>query len=195
MLNYIWCAMIIGSFAISLICGKTDAVAVGATEGATAAVETCIGLLGVMCLWTGIAKIAEKSGLCDVFAKFLRPVTRLIFPRLGADSAAMRAIVMNMVANLLGMGNAATPLGIKAMKELDKINPNKGTASNEMCTFAVLNTASLQIIPATVIALRGMYGSKAPSEIIVPVWICSLCSLCVGLLAAKLFEGRGGGRR
>lgn len=191
MLNYIWCGMIIISFAVSLVCGNVEAVTAGAMEGAAAAVETCIGLLGVMCLWTGIAKIAERSGLCDVFAKCLRPITRILFPRLRPDSAAARAIVMNMVANLLGMGNAATPLGIKAMRELDKINPHKGRATNEMCMFVVLNTASIQIIPATVIALRQLYGSKNPTEIVIPVWICSICAVTVGTLAAKLFEKRG----
>lgn len=190
MLNYIWCGMIVISFITAVFTGRLDALTQGAMEGAASAVETCIGLLGTMCLWTGIARIAEDSGLVNVFAKLLRPVTRIIFPRLKADSPSMRAIVMNMVANLLGMGNAATPLGLAAMGELNKLNSGKSTASNEMCMFVVINTASIQLIPSTVIALRQMYGSAAPSEIVVPVWLCSICAVTVGIIAAKIFEKR-----
>ena len=194
MLNYIWCGMIIISFAVSLFTGQVENTAKAAMDGAGAAVETCIGLLGVMCLWTGIAKIAEKSGLTGVFAKMLRPVTKILFPRLRANSAALNAIVMNMVANLLGMGNAATPLGLRAMKELDRLNGGSGTASDEMCMFVVVNTASIQLIPATVIALRQAYGSQSPAEIVMPVWICSICTVTAGVVAAKLFQ-RGTRRR
>lgn len=192
MLNYIWCGMIIISFIVSVFTGQIDNTAKAAMEGAGAAVETCVGLLGVMCLWTGIAKIAENSGLTEVFAKILRPITKIMFPRLKDNSAALHAIVMNMVANLLGMGNAATPLGIRAMHELDKINCDKKTASDEMCMFVVVNTASIQLIPATVIALRQVYGSQNPSEIVVPVWICSICAVTVGITAAKLFAAKRG---
>lgn len=188
MLNYIWCGMIVLSFAAAVFTGRLDALTSGAIEGAASAIETCIGLLGAMCLWTGIAKIAENSGLINVFAKLLRPVTKIIFPRLSQGSAAMRAIVMNMVANLLGMGNAATPLGIAAMKELDKENKHRAVASNEMCMFVVINTASIQLIPSTVISLRQMYGSADPSGIVVPVWICSICAVIVGVVAAKIFQ-------
>lgn len=190
MLNYIWCGMILISFLVAIFTGKIDAVTNGAFEGAAAAVETSIGLLGTMCLWTGLSKVAEKSGLIEVFAKLLRPITKIIFPRLKKDSVALRAIVMNMVANLLGMGNAATPLGISAMKELDKINKGRSVASDEMCMFVVINTASIQLIPATVISLRQMYGSLNPSEIIVPVWLASICAVTVGVMAAKLFQKR-----
>lgn len=190
MLNYIWCGMIILSFGVAAFTGKIDAVTNSAMDGAAAAVETCIGLLGSMCLWTGLAKIAENSGLIEVFARLLRPITKLIFPKLKKNSAALRAIVMNMVANLLGMGNAATPLGICAMKELDKLNKGKSTASDEMCMFVVVNTASIQLIPSTVISLRQMYGSANPSEIVVPVWLCSICLVTIGVVAAKCFEKR-----
>lgn len=190
MLNYIWCGMILLSFAVAVFTGKIDAVTNGAMEGAAAAIDTCIGLLGSMCLWTGLAKIAENSGLVEIFAKLLRPITKIIFPKLKSDSMALRAIVMNMVANLLGMGNAATPLGITAMKELDKLNRGKQTASNEMCMLVVINTASIQLIPSTVISLRQMYGSANPTEIVVPVWLCSICSVIMGVAAAKFFEKR-----
>ena len=190
MLNYIWSGMIILSLIFGFFNGRLEAVTAAAMEGAGDAVEMCIGLLGVMCLWTGLAKIAENSGLTRVFAKLLRPVTKILFPKLKKDSAAMNAIVLNMVANLFGMGNAATPLGISAMKELDKENHYKGRASNEMCMFAVINTASIQLIPSTVIALRQMYGSQNPSEIIFPVWICSICALIAGVMLAKILEKR-----
>lgn len=195
MLNYIWSAMIVLSFVVSIFTGRINEVAGAAMDGAAGAVETCVGLLGVMCLWTGIAKIAENSGLINVFSRLLRPITKFMFPNLSKNSAAHSAIVMNMVANILGMGNAATPLGLRAMKELDRINPHKNSASDEMCMFAVINTASIQIIPATVIALRQLHGSKAPSEIIFPVWICSITAATVGILAAKAFAAKNRKKR
>ena len=190
MLNFIWCGMIVLSFVAAIFTGRIEALTAGAIEGAASAVETCIGLLGSMCLWTGIAKVAENSGLINIFARLLKPVTKAIFPKLRQDSAAMRAIVMNMVANLLGMGNAATPLGIAAMRELNRENKHRSVASNEMCMFVVINTASIQLIPSTVISLRQMYGSTDPSGIIVPVWICSICAVFVGVIAAKIFQRR-----
>ena len=191
MLNYIWSGMILLSLMFGFFNGRLEAVTAAAMDGAGSAVEMCIGLLGVMCLWTGLAKVAENSGLTRVFAKLLRPITKILFPKLKKDSAAINAIVLNMVANLLGMGNAATPLGLSAMKELDKENHRKGRASNEMCMFVVINTASIQLIPSTVIALRQMYGSQNPTEIIFPVWMCSICAVIVGVAAAKLLEKRG----
>ena len=191
MLNYIWGGMILISFVVSVFTGQINETSKAAMDGAASAVETCIGLLGAMCLWTGIAKVAENSGLTSVFAKLLRPVTKIIFPKLKPGSEALDAIVMNMVANLLGMGNAATPLGIKAMKELDKVNRFRTDASDEMCMFVVVNTASLQLIPATVIALRQTFGSANPAEIVVPTWVCSVCAIAVGVTAAKLFQRRG----
>lgn len=190
MMNYIWSGLILISLIISIFTGKLEATTAAAMNGAADAVTTCISLLGIMCLWTGLAKIAEKSGLVDVFAKIMRPLTKLLFPKLKKDSPALNAIVMNMVANLLGMGNAATPLGLKAMKELDKLNRSSPSASNEMCMFVVVNTASLQLIPTTLIALRQTFGSANPGIIIVPVWIVSICALTVGVLAAKQMQRR-----
>ncbi len=192
MLNYIWSGMIVVSFVVAIFTGRLEMITTAAMDGAVSAVEMCIGLLGGMCLWTGIAKISEKSGLTAVFARLLRPVTKIMFPKLKNGSAALNAIVANMVANLLGMGNAATPLGIAAMKELDKQNREKAVASDEMCMFVVVNTASIQLIPATVIALRQLFGSQNPTEIIVPVWICSICAVTVGVFAAKVFQKRKG---
>ena len=191
MLNYIWSGMILISFAVAIFTGRIEETTSAAMEGAGRAIETCIGLLGTMCLWSGLARIAENSGLTRVFSKLMQPFTKFIFPNIKRESKALNAIVMNMVANMLGMGNAATPLGIAAMKELDKENRHRGTASNEMCMFVVINTASIQLIPSTVISLRQMFGSENPSEIIVPVWICSICAVIMGVLTTKFFEKRG----
>ena len=190
MMNYIWSGLILLSLLISLFTGKLEATTAAAMDGAAEAVTTCISLLGIMCLWTGMAKIAEKSGLVNLLAKLMRPLTRFLFPKLEKDSPALHAIVLNMVANLLGMGNAATPLGLKAMKELDKRNHSSSTASNEMCMFVVINTASLQLIPTTLIGLRQAFGAANPGIVIVPIWIVSICALTAGVLTAKWLQRR-----
>ncbi len=190
MLNYIWGGMILISLIVSLFTGKVDATAAAAAEGAGAAVQTCLTLLGILCLWTGLAKIGEQAGLIRLIARILNPLLKILFPKLEKDSAARGSIVMNMVANLLGMGNAATPLGIKAMGDLHKRNRMRLTASDEMCMFVVLNTASLQLVPTTLISLRQAYGSAAPGSIILPVWLTSVCALTVGILIAKFLERR-----
>lgn len=183
--------MIVISLVVSVICGRVEQTTAAAVEGASAAIETCISLLGIMCLWTGLAKIGERAGLVKIFAKALQPITRRIFPHIPEDSAAMGSIVMNMVANLFGMGNAATPLGIKAIKELDKLNGGRRTASNEMCMFVVINTASIQLLPTTLISMRQSFGAANPGEVIVPVWVVSICALVVGVTAAKILERAG----
>ncbi len=190
MLNYIWGGMILISLIVSLFTGKVDATAAAAAEGAGAAVQTCLTLLGILCLWTGLAKIGEQAGLIRMIARILNPLLKILFPKLEKDSAARGSIVMNMVANLLGMGNAATPLGIKAMGDLHKRNRMRLTASDEMCMFVVLNTASLQLVPTTLISLRQAYGSVAPGSIILPVWLTSVCALTEGVLNAKFLERR-----
>ena len=190
MLNYIWGGMILISLIVSLFTGQVEQTAAAAVTGAASAVETCFALLGIMCLWTGLAKIGERAGLVKVMARLLRPLTNLLFPKLDPDAPARGSIIMNVVANLFGMGNAATPLGIKAMGDMHQLNRRRSTASNEMCMFVVLNTASIQLIPTTLISLRQTYGSAAPGEVIVPIWIVSVCALTVGITAAKLFERR-----
>lgn len=187
MLNKIWAGMLLAAFITGVATGRISEVSDALMTGAKDAASLCFSLLGIMCLWTGLAKIAEKSGLTNILAAALYPVTRILFPRLKKNSAALNAIVMNIVANLLGMGNAATPLGIKAMKELDKLNPDKKTATDEMCMFAVINTASVQLIPATLIALRETYGSQNPGEIILAVWFTSIIVIFVGTTLAKIF--------
>ncbi|MBE7022241.1 MAG: spore maturation protein A [Ruminococcaceae bacterium] len=190
MMNYIWGGMILFSVLAAVITGHTEAVSQGALDGARASIDMALSLLGMMCFWSGLLEIAKRAGLTEKLAHLLRPVTRLLFPRLRSDSPAVSAMVMNMTANLLGLSNAATPLGLAAMTELDKINPEKGTASDEMCLFVVINTASLSLLPTTVITLRSAAGSQDPFGILLPVWICSVFALIVGVCAAKLLARR-----
>lgn len=190
MMNYIWGGMIVISLIVSVFTGRVEQTAAAAVSGAADAVNLTVSLLGIMCLWTGISKIGEDGGLIRVIAKALRPVLRLIFPRLDPNSKGFGAIVMNVVANLLGMGNAATPLGINAVTELWEQNGRSRTATDEMCMFVVLNTASLQLIPSTLISLRQSYGSAAPGSVIAPIWICEICALAAGITMAKLLSAK-----
>lgn len=190
MLNYIWGGMILLSLVSSVFTGRLEETAAAAVEGSAAAVETCLALLGILCLWTGLAKIGERAGLIRILARVLKPVINLLFPRLPPDSPARGSIIMNITANLFGMGNAATPLGIRAMTDLHQLNRRRSAASNEMCMLAVLNTASIQLVPTTLISLRQAYGSAAPGEILLPVWIVSAGALAVGIVSAKFLERR-----
>ena len=188
MLNYIWIGLLMIGFAFGIVNGRLDDVTKAAMDSAQTAITVCIGLLGVMCLWTGLMKIAEKSGLIRIIGRAVRPVLRFLFPEIPKDHPALGAIVMNLVANFLGLGNAATPLGLKAMKELQSINKDKKTATNAMCMFLVLNTAAIQLVPANIIALRTSEGSKKPAEIIVCIWIASVSATIMGIIAVKLLS-------
>ncbi len=188
MLNYIWIGLLLIGFAFGIVNGRLDDVTKAAMDSSQTAITVCIGLLGVMCLWTGLMKIAEKSGLIRIIGRAVRPVLRFLFPEIPKDHPALGAIVMNLVANFLGLGNAATPLGLKAMKELQSINKDKKTATNAMCMFLVLNTAAIQLVPANIIALRTSEGSRKPAEIIVCIWIASVCATIMGIIAVKLLS-------
>ncbi len=188
MLNYIWSFMILFSFVVAAITGTLEETTKAAFDSAGGAVQMSIGLLGVMCLWTGLMNICDKSGLIKIIANAIKPITKILFPKVPINSRAMGAIVLNMVANMMGLANAATPLGLKAMKELQILNGDSSRASDAMCMFVVINTASIQLIPATVIALRSAAGSNNPFEIIVPVWVAGVCALTVGVLTAKLLK-------
>lgn len=190
MMSYIWGGMMIAAFFFSVIGGNTEAVAEAVLSGAEKAVTMAIGLLGIMCFWSGMLEVANRAGLTEKLARLMRPVMRFLFPSLSPDSPAANAMVMNMTANMLGLSNAATPLGLAAMQELDKINQNKEIASDEMCMFVIINTASITLLPTTVIALRATAGSKDAFGILLPVWISSLAALAVGVLAAKLLARR-----
>jgi spore maturation protein A len=189
MLNYIWTGMLAAGFIIGMLNGRLDEVTKAALSSAGRAVELAIGLLGIMCLWSGLMNIAEKSGLIRAIARIANPILGLLFPRIRKNRSALGAIVMNLAANFFGLGNSATPLGIRAMGELQKINGGSGTASDSMCMFLVLNTSAIQLIPTTVIALRNDAGSAAPSEITACVWAASVCATIVGILAVRIFSG------
>lgn len=152
------------------------------------AVEIALGLIGLMAMWLGVMKVAEDAGLIKIIANFIKPVTRRIFPEIPPDHPAIGSMVMNISANMLGLGNAATPFGLKAMEELDTLNPNKGTATNSMITFLAINTAGLTLIPATAIAVRAAAGSSDPTIIIGTTMFAAFCSTLTGLTMAKLFH-------
>ena len=167
---------------------KMKEITNAALEYSGIAVNIAIGLIGVMALWLGIMKIAESAGLINLIASWLKPFTRRLFPDIPHDHPAMGAMIMNMSANMLGLGNAATPFGLKAMEELDSINPNKGTATNSMVTFLAINTAGMTLIPASAIAIRAASGSSDPAIIIGTSLFGSFCATVAGILAAKLLE-------
>ena len=188
MLNYIWAGMVIISVVCGIFTGKVGEVSAAVTDGAGQGISLTISLMGMLCLWTGIMNVAENTGVTDLVAKLLSPLLKILFPKL-KDQRAKDAIVMNMTANMLGLSNAATPFGLKAMEELKRLS-NSNIASYEMCMFIVINTASIQLIPTTVIALRQSLGSENPTDIILPVWLCSLCVVAIGVLAVKIFSKR-----
>tara|TARA_S200000501_G_scaffold379008_1_gene446232 strand:- start:36932 stop:37531 length:600 start_codon:yes stop_codon:yes gene_type:complete len=185
MLNYIWFSLILFSVIIGIVTGNIDAVTDAAINMSKTAVEIAIGLIGIMALWLGIMKIAEESGLIKIIAQIIRPVTIRLFPDVPKDHPAIGSIVLNMAANMLGLGNAATPLGLKAMEELQELNPNKETATNAMCTFLAINTSSVQfILPATVVALMG----AAANEIFISTVLATGFSTIAAIVAVKTLE-------
>ena len=188
MMSWLFTGMLVLSLLFGILNGRMEQVSISAVNECSNAVTLAIQLAGVMCLWSGLMRIAEVSDLTGKLSRLFRPVMKLLFWHLPADSKAAKAIIMNLTANLLGLGNAATPLGIAAMKELEKISPRKGIASNEMALLVDLNTASLQLIPTTTAALRLAAGSAAPMEILPAVWLASSMSILSGILAAKFFS-------
>ncbi|MFQ6606104.1 MAG: nucleoside recognition domain-containing protein [Fidelibacterota bacterium] len=187
MLNYIWFAMMLIGVIVGSFTGRIDAVTESAISMAKTAVEIAIGLIGIMALWLGIMKIAEEAGLVQLIARGIRPITVRLFPDVPVDHPAIGSIVLNMAANILGLGNAATPLGLKAMEELQELNPQKDTATNAMCTFLAINTSSVQIIlPATVVALMG----TASNQIFITTLIATGLSTVAAVIAVKYLEKR-----
>lgn len=188
MLNYIWLILLLVGFVTGLINGRIEEVTQAAVNSSKGAIDLGIGLMGILCLWSGLMAIAEKSGMVDCISRIMRPVLRRLFPDVPANHPAMGAIVMNLAANFFGLGNAATPLGLRAMSELQKLNRHKDTATNSMSMFLVLNTAAIQLVPATIIALRSFAGSENPADIIITIWVASLCSCIAGIFAAKFMS-------
>lgn len=189
-MNYIWVGMIVVSYIFSFYAGTTDAVTKSIFDGSESAVSLAISLLGMMCLWTGLLEIAQESGLTKKVQKLLFPIISWLFPSVCKNSDVAGAISMSMTANLLGLSNAATPLGLAAMEKLENRNFEKSVASDEMCMFVVINTASITLIPTTLLTIRTAFGSSAPLEILVPVWIVSLITLLSGVICAKLCARR-----
>ena len=188
MLNYIWLAMIVLAVAVGGINGKIQDVTKSAIESAGSAVTIAIGLVGVMALWLGIMKIAEDSGLMSLVARAIAPVLKKLFPDVPAGHPAMASMTMNIAANMLGLSNAATPMGLKAMEDLEKLNPNPGVATNAMCTFLTVNTAGLQLIPATMISIMASAGSKEPTAVIGTTIAATMAALIVGITTVKILE-------
>ncbi len=195
MLNVIWAGLILISFVCAIFTGRMPELSEAVMNGAGNAVELIIGTLGMMCAWTGFMKIADAGGLTTVLCKAFYPLLKWLFPDYGSGSSALKAVSMNMAANFLGLGNAATPLGIAAMKEMQKNNPDSVVANNSMIMFVVINTASIQLIPTFMGALRVQYGAQFPFDILPAVWVASVVSLIVGILVAKLLQGRYQKRR
>lgn len=188
MMNYIWTFLIVFSLISAVYYGNIGELSSGVINSGNTAVNLCISLLGTFCLWNGIMNVAEKSGLSKAFAKFLSPVLCRIFKGIKHDDEALLPISLNISSNLLGLSNAATPLGIEAMKRLAESNKNKTVPDNNMVLFVVMNTAALRLIPTTVTALRAKHQSENPLEIILPSIITSVTALTIGILTAKIFE-------
>jgi spore maturation protein A len=190
MMSWVWFGLIAISVLFGILTGKINQVSQAAISGASEAVQLFLILLATICLWSGIMKIADKSGITLQLQKMLLPITKRLFPDVKPESAGMKAISMNIAANLLGLGNAATPLGLQAMKELSSNSKDKSTATNSMITFVVMNTASIQLIPTTIAALRIKHGSVNPFDIVPAVWLASLVTLTFGITLSKVLERR-----
>lgn len=189
LLSYVWIIMVILSIFCSILTGRTAQAGSAALIGAQNGVTLALSLCGSLCLWSGFAKLTEKSGLARRFSALLRPLLSRLFPEASRDPSALQDLCGNLTANFLGLGNAATPMGISAVRRMHALS-GKPDASDEMCRLIVLNTASIQLIPSTVGAVRASLGSARPFDILPAVWLTSACSVTAGLLAARLFSRR-----
>lgn len=187
LLSYVWIIMVILSIFCSILTGRTAQTGSAALIGAQNGVALALSLCGSLCLWSGFAKLTEKSGLARRFSALLRPLLSRLFPEASRDPSALQDLCGNLTANFLGLGNAATPMGISAVRRMHALS-GKPDASDEMCRLIVLNTASIQLIPSTVGAVRASLGSARPFDILPAVWLTSACSVTAGLLAARLFS-------
>ena len=188
MLNYIWLALVLLAVAIGGVTGHLKEVTDGAFDGAKTAVTISLGLIGIMALWLGVMRLAERAGLIQKLARGLRPIMRRLFPNVPDDHPAMGSMLMNMAANMLGLGNAATPLGLRAMRDLETLNPHPGKATNAMCTFLAINTSSVQLIPTTAIAILVAAGSTNPTAIVGTALLATLCAATMAVTSVKLLE-------
>ena len=184
-MSFIWVLLIAASVVTAAVNGRMGELTAAMSASAQTAVTLSLGLVGIMTLWLGLTKVAEEAGLVALLARAARPVLRRLFPDVPPEHPAMGAMVMNVAANLLGLGNAATPFGIEAMRRLDELNPHRGTATDAQALFCALNTASVQLVPVSVLTLRTAAGSRAPHEIVGATILASLCGVAVAILAAK----------
>lgn len=185
-MTVLWCCVVGGSVLFGLLGGTLDAVSAAALSGAASAVTLCLSMAGALCLWTGVMEVMERSGLAAKLARLFRPPLRRFLPQASRDTETLAAVSANVSANLLGLGNAATPLGLKAASRMAK--GTGGVASDELCLLVVLNTASIQLIPATVASLRAAAGCETPFDILPAVWLTSLLALAAGLGMASLLR-------
>lgn len=186
MLNKIWPLFIIISFIFSIYSGNISNVSNAVFESANQTVTLCLTLLGTLCLWNGIMKIAVNTSIIEKLTKFLKPLISFIFPEIKNNKKINKEISMNIIANILGLGNASTPLGLKAMESMQKENNDKSRLSDSMAMFILINTASLQIIPTTVISIRSSLGSQEPSKIIIAVWIATIAAFTTAIISGKI---------
>lgn len=188
MINIIWFFILAFGILFGIICGRGGDISKSIVASSDATVKLMINLVGIMCLWCGIMKIAERSGLTYKIAKLMRPILKLLFKEASKDENAMGAIVMNITANMMGLSNAATPFGVKAMKELSRLNDKKDEASDDMVLFIVLNATCIQFLPTTVMSIRAAMGSKNPAETIIPAVITTTIASIVGVVCCKIMD-------
>ncbi len=186
-MNYLLPLMIIFSLFCAIATGKISELSNSIVTGGTDAISLVIKLTGVICLWNGLTAIAQKSGLTNLMCKLLSPVLNLLFPKLN-DKRAKEAIAMNITANFLGLGNAATPLGLEAMKRMQELNPHHEKATNDMARFVVINSAAIHLVPTTIALLRAEYGSSSPMEILLPSLLTSVTALTIGVIMTKILS-------
>lgn len=190
MLNLLWPIFIIISYVYAIFSGNVESINNEIFSSTSSAVQLSITLLGTMCLWSGLMNIVSHTSLIKKLTRLLKPLIRFLFPELENNTKINEEISMNMIANILGLGNAATPMGLKAMESMQEENKNKDTVSNSMAMFIILNTASLQLIPTTVIAIRSSLGSENPTQIIFMVWISTIIAAVAGIVSTKLLMKR-----
>ena len=185
-MNYIWAIMILFSFVSAIFNGGMQSLSDAVIGGGQSAIDLCISLTGMMCLWGGIMNVAQQSGFTVLISRILSPVFRVLFKNVKKNSDTAQAVSMNVTANLLGLGNAATPLGLEAIKRMQKDNFNKNVATNDMAIFVVMNSSAMRIIPTTVAMMRNKYNSLSPMEIMPATWVCTAMSLTVGICVSKI---------
>ena len=188
MINYIWFIMIFFGLIIGIFAGNGEGMSNAIISSINSTVTFIIGLVGLMCFWCGVMKVAQNSGVTEKLAKLMKPILKIIFKDAAKDEKVLGAIVMNITANMMGLGNAATPFGIKAMEEMDRLNTKKGVASNDMALFLVLNAACIQLVPSTVLSIRAAAGSTNPGAIILPAIISSGTAAIVGVICCKILQ-------